>query len=109
MTNDQIRERIALLKELIELETKLGLVKSGSGMVDSAPWYPDDRGWIECNPSMKIDRSMIVEVLYDRERKSKIYAAGSPDLNFNDTAWDDEFSGNADERNIVAVLMKNNL
>lgn len=108
MTNEQLKERIKLLERIIELETKLGLVKSDGALVENAPWYPDDRNWIEYNPSMNIDRSHVAQAMTATERDCKEFYE-THGINFAGKgldSWDDEFSWRSGDENIVAVLMK---
>lgn len=110
MTNAELRERIALLKQLKELEVSVSKPKAST----DAPWYPEtSRGeWVEYSPSNPVDRSRVIEVLHAYERKSRTFIPGPPgrrNLNCASSAWDGKFnwdSSNAAD-NVVAVILKN--
>ena len=114
-TNDELRERIALLKELKTLETgststEVLVVEQNPKDEIEIPWYPYEGKWIEWDikDAWNQDfRKDIADILYHGERVSRSHDDGNGN-DYSSSWWDENFDGSTTDHyaQIVAVCLK---
>lgn len=93
MTNDQLRQRIKLLRELRELETQCTVVVGKIEDSEPKPWVPDNRQWFEHTPeNTTLDKAAITDILYRKERETMTFCASLDDADFDKNCWNVNFN-----------------